>query len=129
MLTGHVTSDREAVLSIEVLGAEGRIFQVEAGIDTGYNGFLTLPRRVIEDLDLTFVGPAQAALGDGNEVRMDLFLAAVQWEGGPRDVLVLESEGGTLVGMALLVGCRVVMDVEEGGEVSIESLAEIRGMN
>lgn len=129
MLTGHVTSDKEAVIPIEVLGAEGRIAQVEAGIDTGYNGFLTLPRTVIEDLGLTFVGPARAALGDGNEVRMDLFLAAVHWEDGPRDVLVLETEGGTLVGMALLGGCRVVMDVEEDGIVSIESLARIRGLN
>ena len=60
---------------------------------------------------------------------MDLFLAAVLWEGGSKDVLVLESEGGTLIGMALLGGCRVVMDVEEGGVVSIESLAEIRGLN
>ena len=128
MLTGHVTSDREAVLPIEVLGADGRVLQVEAGIDTGYNGFLTLPGTVIDELDLTYVGPARAALGDGNEVRMDLFLAAVQWEDGPRDVLVLESEGGTLVGMALLDGCRVVMDVEEGGVVSIESLAKVRGM-
>jgi len=63
MLTGRVTSDKEAVLPIEVLGVDGRIFQSEAGIDTGYNGFLTLPRAVIEELDLTFVGPARAAVG------------------------------------------------------------------
>jgi hypothetical protein len=31
--------------------------------------------------------------------------------------------------MALLGGCRVVLDVEEGGVVSIESLAKIREMN
>lgn len=128
MLTGHVTPDSEAVLLIEVLGT-GRTLQIEAGIDTGYNGFLTLPKGVIEDLDLTFVGPARAALGDGREVRMDLFLASIQWESGPRDVLVLESEGGTLIGMALLNGCRMVMDVEEGGTVSIESLAKIRERN
>jgi clan AA aspartic protease len=129
MLTGRVTSDKEAVLPLEILGTGGQIFRVEAGIDTGFNGFLTLPGKVVEDLDLTYVGPARAALGDGNEVRMDLFLAAVQWEGGERDVLVLESEGGTLVGMAMLDGCRVVMDVEEGGAVSVESLVEIRGVN
>lgn len=128
MLSGYVTPDKEAVIPIEVLGVEGRV-QLEAGIDTGFNGFLTLPRTMIEELGLVFVGPARAALGDGNEVRMDLFLAAVQWEDGPRDVLVLESEGGTLVGMALLGGCRVTMDVEEDGSVSIESLANIRGVN
>jgi len=129
MLTGHVTSDNEAILPIAVLGTADRIVQVEAAIDTGYNGFLTLPKTVIEELDLSFVGPTRAALGDGNEVTMDLFLGVVQWEGGPRDVLVLETEGGTLVGMALLGGYRVIMDVEEGGLVSIESLARIRGVH
>jgi clan AA aspartic protease len=126
MLTGHVTSDNEAILPIALLGAEGQIVRVEAVIDTGYNGFLTLPKTAIEELDLSFVGPTRAALGDGNEVNMDLFLGVVQWEGGPRDVLVLETEGGTLVGMALLGGYRVIMDVEEGGMISIESLAKIR---
>ena len=129
MLTGYVTSDNEAVLPIEVLGSDGRILPVEAGIDTGYNGFLTLSGRMIEDLGLTYIGPARAALGDGHEVRMDLFLAAIQWEGELRDVLVLESEGGTLAGMALLDGCRVVMDVEEGGMVVIEPLAKVRGLH
>ena len=55
--------------------------------------------------------------------------AVIRWEGAPRDVLVLESEGGTLVGMALLDGHRFIMDVEEGGVVSIESLARIRGVH
>lgn len=127
MLTGHVTSDNEAVIPIAVLGTEDRIVRVEATIDTGYNGFLTLPKAVIEELDLSFIGPTRAALGDGNEVSMDLFLGVVQWEGGPRDVLVLETEGGTLVGMALLNGHRVTMDVEDGGMISVESLAKGRG--
>ncbi len=126
MLTGYVTADKEAVLPIELLDARGQILRVEAGIDTGFNGFLTLPRTAIQDLALVFVGPTRAALGDGNEVSMDLFLAAIRWEGAPRDVL--EAEGGTLVGMALLDGHRVVMDVEEDGVVSIESLAKIRGV-
>ncbi len=129
MLTGRVTADKEAVLTIEVLGAEGRIAQVEVGIDTGYNGFLTLPKAMIEDLDLAFLGPARAALGDGHEVRMDLFLASVQWDDGLRDVLVLAAEGGPLIGMALLSGYRLVIDVAEGGVVFIEPLAKIRGMN
>jgi clan AA aspartic protease len=129
MLIGQVTADKGAVLPIELLGARGQILRVEAGIDTGFNGFLTLPRTAIQELALVFIGPARAALGDGNEVSMDLFLAAIRWEGAARDVLVLESEGGTLIGMALLDGHRVVMDVEEGGTVSIESLARIRDVH
>lgn len=129
MLTGHVSSGNEAIIPIALLGAEGRSVRVEAAIDTGYNGFLTLPKTLIEELSLSFVGPARAALGDGNEVNMDLFLGVVQWEGEPRDVLVLETEGGTLVGMALLSGHRVIMDIEQGGLVSIEPLARTLGLN
>jgi clan AA aspartic protease len=128
MLIGRVTSDKEAVLPMEVLGAESSV-HVEAVIDTGYNGFLTLPRTTIEELGLPFAGSARAALGDGNEVTMDLFLASVQWDDEPRDVLVLETDGGTLMGMALLGGCRLVMDIEEDGGVSIESLASLRSSN
>ncbi len=128
-MTGRINSANEAVVAIDVEGAEGQVVRLEGALDTGYNGFLTLPKPVIDELGLAFLGPAHAALGDGNEVEMDLFLAVVQWEGGPRNVLVLESEGGTLVGMAMLAGCRVILDVEEGGAVSIVLLEQIRSVN
>ena len=124
MLTGRVTAENEAVVYIQVLGPAGQVVPVEAAIDTGYNGFLTLPMSLIRDLDLPFKGTARATLGDGNEVRMDLFLAAVAWEEEPCEVLVLASEGGVLLGMAMLAGSRV--DVEAEGDVTIESLARVR---
>jgi len=129
MLTGRVTADREALVVVEVHGDDDQVARIEATIDTGYDGFLTLPRTVVESLGLSYLGPARAALGDGNEVRMDVFIATVRWEGGPRDVLVLEAEGEVLVGMAMLVGSRLTIDVEEDGPVSILSLAEIRALN
>jgi len=129
MLTGRVTSEREAVVPIEILDAEEHLIRFEATLDTGYDGFLTMPRSLIDELGLAFIGPARAALGDGKEVRMNLFLGAVRWDDGLRDALVLEAEGGILVGMAMLVGCRVSLDVEEDGVVSIESLDQIRPVN
>ncbi|HEX7183416.1 MAG TPA: clan AA aspartic protease [Thermoanaerobaculia bacterium] len=129
MLTGRVTAEKEAVVGIQVLGSAGQVTSVEAGIDTGYDGFLTLPASLIRDLDLPFAGTARAILGDGKEVSMDLFLATVLWEDQPREVLVLATEGGVLLGMALLAGSRVILDVEEDGSVTIESLAKIRGVH
>lgn len=129
MLTGRVTPEREAVVGIQVLGSAGRIASVEAGIDTGYDGFLTLPASLIRELDLPFAGSARAILGDGNEVSLDLFLASVLWADEPCEVLVLAAEGGVLLGMALLAGSRVTLDVEEDGVVMIESLAKIRGVH
>jgi hypothetical protein len=49
-----------------------------------------------------------------------LFLAKLTWEDGHRNVLVLESEGGVLLGMAALSGSRVVLEVVDDGSVMIE---------
>ncbi len=129
MLRGRVTSDKEAIVALEVEGSDGKKAAVEAAIDTGFNGFLTLPQTLIDELDLRFLGTGQAALGDGNEVEMDLYLAALRWTEGVRNVFVLAAEGGVLVGMLLLDGCRLILDIEEEGAVSIESLEAIRSRN
>lgn len=128
MLTGRITAEREAVVRFQVLGPAGQATAVEAVIDTGFDGYLTLPAVLIRDLDLPFLGTT-ATLGDGNSVSMALHLASVAWEEEPGEVLVLAAEGGVLAGMALLAGNRVILDVEEDGAVTIESLATVRGVN
>ena len=128
MLSGRVNSEREALLDLEIHG-DDKMVRLSAVIDTGYDGFLTLPRLIIEELDLPYLGPAQAVLGDGNATRLDVYVARVHWHDAERDVLVLEAEGGVLVGMAMLSGSRLAMDVEHEGAVSIRSLAEIRALN
>jgi clan AA aspartic protease len=129
MLTGRVTAEKEAVVRIQVLGPAAEAAWIEAALDTGYDGFLTLPPSLIRDLALPFAGTARATLGDGNEVKMDLFLAGVVWEEEPFEVLVLAAEGGVLLGMAMLAGSRVTLDVEDDGRVTIESLARIRSVH
>lgn len=101
---------------------DGRQREVEAIIDTGFTGFLTLPWDVVTALGLSLVGNRRATLGDGSVVVLDLYLATVLWHEQEREVLVLQAEGGALVGMSLLYGSRVVLDVVEGGEVTIATL-------
>jgi predicted aspartyl protease len=125
MMIGRVTAEREAIVTIEILGPEDQTAVVEAGLDTGYNGFLTLPGDLIDELNLPYAGTAGAELGDGNKVRMDLYLGTVRWDDGMREVLVLEASGGALVGMAMLYGSRVTLEVEENGSVRIEPLIPI----
>lgn len=120
MLRGWVTPEREAIVPVDVLGTDGQAAKLEATLDTGYNGYLTLPPAVIAELDLSFAGTAKATLGDGQEVALDLFLAKLDWEEGHRNVLVLESEGGVLLGMAALSGSRVILEVVDDGRVMIE---------
>lgn len=128
MLRGRITPEREAIVELEIHGDDHRV-RIEAIIDTGYDGFLTLPRSIIDELSLPFLGPARTTLGDGNEARLDVYLARVLWQDDLTDVLVLDSDSVPLVGMAMLRGSRLTMDVEEEGAVSIQPLAEIRSSN
>jgi clan AA aspartic protease len=120
MITGRVTALREATVDLTVTGPTQRRQVIEAVLDTGFNGFLTLPNHVVRALGLPFVGNRRATLGDGSVVALDLYLATVFWHEQEREVLVLQADGGALVGMALLYGNRVVLHVIDDGEVLIE---------
>nr|MBC8228759.1 clan AA aspartic protease [bacterium] len=51
-----------------------------------------------------------------------VYLAKVLWHNQEREVLVLQADGGPLVGMSLLYGSRVTLDVVDGGDVIIDIL-------
>lgn len=122
MLTGHVTLAREAVVQIEVRGASGTAANIDATIDTGFDGDLTLPPFLVVRLELPRAGSALATLADGTKASLDLFVAAVEWHGARRQALVLQTDGGALLGMTMLEGSRLLVDVIEDGQVLIQEL-------
>jgi len=77
MITGKVTAELEGTIELEVNGSSPPPQRVEAVIDTGFNGYLTLPNRVIGPLNLSPAGNRSATLGDGSAVILDAFLATV----------------------------------------------------
>lgn len=118
-LEGRGNAECEATIPITVLASTGRANDLTAVIDTGFNGYLTLPPSSIESLGLMFHSLALTELGDGREVALRKFQGRVQWFGSLRDITVLEAGGGPLVGMALLKQHRLTIDVVAGGEVVI----------
>ncbi len=124
MISGVVTANGEAIIRLEILGSNGGREEIEAILDTGFNRSLTLPGRLVDELHLPEVGSQTATLADGSEVLMDVHLARILWhEGREHEVLVLRADGGPLLGMELLYGNRVILDVIEDGEVSINVLS------
>ncbi len=122
MITGFITAAREAVIRMVVRGSSGHEVTVDAVIDTGFTGWLTLSPALIGTLGLPFVGTTRATLSDGSEVSIDVFAATVVWDSRDRQVTVLATEGGVLVGMAMLFGFRLTLDGAVGGPVQIEAL-------
>lgn len=121
MIHGTIRN-REAVIELEVSGPGQPPQQIEAVIDTGYNGYLTLPSHLVTALRLPFAGYRRGTLADGSVTRLDVHMASVIWHGQQKDVLISQAAGAPLVGMALLDGSRLTMDVVDGGDVTIEEL-------
>jgi clan AA aspartic protease len=122
MITGIVTTAREAIISLTVRGPSGQEREIQAVIDTGFDGSLTLPPALITTLGLAWRRRGRALLADGSENVFDIYEATVVWDGTPRRVPVDEVDLTPLVGMSLLYGSELTVQVVEGGRVFIKAL-------
>ena len=119
MITGSVTSDREAVIQAAVLDASGQEQVFEAVIDTGFTGWLTLPPDFISALGLQWRELGSAALADGTEVFCDVYDAEVLWDGQIVKVPAYEADAQPLVGMELMYGYELTIRNVDGGSVTL----------
>jgi clan AA aspartic protease len=122
MIYGVVNLRREATLPLVVGNAEKQQQMVDTVIDTGFNGFLSLPSTVIAALNLPWSASDIVTLGDGSQTLFDIYTAMVIWDGKYREIDIAASETEPLLGMALLYGYRLQVDNVEGGIVKIEEL-------
>lgn len=119
MITGLVNTNREATIRLVVRGPGGQESEVEAIIDTGFDGFLTLPPAFATALGLRRLSRGPATLADGQETLFNIYGSAVIWDG---TLLYTETdaiEAPPLVGMSLLYGYDLSIRVMEGGRVLI----------
>ncbi|MCY3722759.1 clan AA aspartic protease [Candidatus Poribacteria bacterium] len=121
MIIGKVTTDLEVVIELVVIGLNRRE-KIEAVVDTGFSGYLALPGDLINLLKLRQIDNQAVILGDGTEVVLQKYLLSVLWHGEEHNVSTLQTDGGPLVGMSLLYGSRVILDVINGGDVSINAM-------
>jgi hypothetical protein len=59
-------------------------------------------------------------LATGVETYLDSWKGTALWHGRPRDLLILESDGEPLLGMNLLRGSRVTLDVRIDRDVVVD---------
>jgi len=121
MISGAVKSD-EARIRLKVRGRRGREQEVEAVIDSGYTGTLTLPPGLITSLDLRWRSVGRATLADGSTCVFQVFVGKLLWDGKMRHLLVDEADTEPLIGMRLLRGHELKMQVRYRGKVTIEQL-------
>jgi clan AA aspartic protease len=121
VIRGSVNADYEAIIALVVRGPFGRTEQINAVLDTGFTGFLTLPASIVSALQLKWRGQAEAILGDGSTHQFDVYSASVDWDGHERPVEVDLANATPLLGMGLIAGFDLRIEAVIGGIVLIEA--------
>lgn len=122
MITGIVTTYRQATIRLTVRGPSGQEQEIEATVDTGFDGSLTLPSAFIVTLGLAWRRRGRAMLADGSECLFDIYEATVMWDGASRRIAVDTADTDPLVGMLLLYGYELTVQAVEGGSVIVKAL-------
>jgi clan AA aspartic protease len=125
MMQGIVDQNCEATIRLVVGNLDSQSQMIDAVIDTGFTGFLTLPSSVLADLNLRAYRREEGILGDGSTCVFDVYRGLVIWDGELRRIDINESDTEPLVGMGLLYGYRMQLDVIEGGTVTIQALSSL----
>lgn len=121
MITG-VVNNREARIPVRLRGPQEREQDIEAVIDTGYTASLSLPPVQIAALGLHWQGFGRGTLADGSECLFDVYEAELVWDGQVRRLLIDEADTDPLVGMSLLSGYELKVEVCSQGKVEITPL-------
>lgn len=117
-----MVNEREARILIHVIGTGGHEQLVDAVVDTGYTASLTLPPSLIQSLMLQWQKVDRGTLADGSECLFDVYEADVVWDGEVQRLLVSEADTDPLVGMSLLSGYELRMEVCSQGKLEITPL-------
>ena len=121
MIEGVVNAAYEAVVSLTLDGPAWQTRDIGAVVDTGFNGFLTLPPAVVAELGLPFVSIGRATLADGSEISYDIYGVTVLWDGQRIYIEADAADTTPLVGMLLLDGHDLNIQVRDGGRVVIQA--------
>jgi clan AA aspartic protease len=119
MIVG-IVKKRAPLVRLTVCGFRGRRQEIEAVVDTGYTGWITLPPALIAALQLNWRTAGRGTLADGSVSYFDVYQGKIVWDGRVRSVYVDEFDATPLVGMALLRGCDLRMQVRARSKVTIK---------
>ncbi len=125
MQYGIVNDAMEATVTLNVMADNYESIPITFVIDTGATGDMSLPRSVIDSLELPLAEDADnivITLADGTTGPGRLYLASILWHDRIRNIEVVNPEGAPLVGMALLYGSNLSVDAVPGGQVTITEL-------
>lgn len=121
MVVGEVRNG-EIFIPLTLKGPE-RSLTIEAIVDTGFTGHVVLPAELMNEFGHGFAERAESTLADGSVTTHVVMVVHLRLGDRIASVDAIEMGADPLVGMALLEGRRLTIDVIEGGRVTVVPLA------
>ncbi|MBW4449985.1 MAG: clan AA aspartic protease [Spirirestis rafaelensis WJT71-NPBG6] len=122
MIAGIVNGDFEPIIPLSIYSVTGQIYTQDVIVDTGFNGWLSLPPSIIAELGLIWKRRGRAILGDGSECIFNVYEAVVLWDGAILTIPIDEADSEPLIGMSLMEGYQLTVQAIEGGRVELNKL-------
>ena len=122
MIRGRATARREIEVPVSIYDGAGRLLPINAVLDTGFTGDLSLQLATIQRLGLPFKERLRFSTATGQVHTMNTYTATIIWDQSRREIVVVEAEarGAPLIGVNLIWNSRVTIDARDGGLVTIE---------
>jgi clan AA aspartic protease len=122
MIAGRVTADRQIAIGLTIRGNNGRDRELEAILDTGFDGWLSLPLAILDEMGFDWRRRGRAFLADGSEAVFDIYEGVVIWDGQACRVPIHAADVTPLVGMSFLDGYEINIQAKPGGKVAIQRM-------
>ena len=103
--SGRVTSHREAIVRLRIVGGE----PVDCLIDTGFTGALVLPQTLIDALSLKIIGRQMFEMVGGRRMIASIALIELEWLGANQTFRVIVTED-SFIGTEMLDGSQLIID-------------------
>lgn len=122
MIQGTVIGFQAQIGVLFCLPGRSQILEIQCVVDTGFEGFLTLPPAAVAQLQLPYLTNLNANLADNSSVQTNVYLATIVWNAIETNVAVLAMGRRPLIGTALLRDYHLGIDFCDGGAVIVDDI-------
>ena len=113
MIEGIVNENEEPVISISLI-IKGKLLNSSAVIDTGFNGYLSVPQKLADKSDWYFLGYEEYEIATGEKVTQSVYLGKIIFDGKEKETYILTSKSNDiLIGTKLLRDKVLTVDFRE----------------
>ena len=93
MIVGIVSSERDPIIELRLLGRNGREEEVSVVMDTGFRGYFCLPPDLVARLGFPPGPPTEVELAGKVVQQFATAEVTLLWDGRRRDVSALQAPG------------------------------------